>query len=1042
MKMKFFINRPIFAICISVMIVLLGVIGLVSLPIEQYPDIAPPTVMVSATYTGASAETVRDAVIVPLEEQINGVENMTYMVSTATNSGSAYIQVYFKHGTDPDMAAVNVQNRVSAAQGDLPSEVVKIGVTTQKRQSSQLKLMALYDETDTYDAEFLSNYLKINVVPKIKRITGVGEVMVMGGDYAMRIWLNPELMAQHNLVPQDIVDVLGEQNIESPTGNLGENSDNAFQYTLKYRGRYETPEEFGELVIKADENGNVLRLKDVARIELGLSTYSYLSTVNGHNGVSLSVMQTSGSNANEIIKEIDKVADEVRADMPASLKLVDMMSTNDFLYESIDSVIETLIEAILLVILVVFVFLQNFRASFIPLVGIIVSLIGTFAFIYIMGYSLNLITLFALVLVIGTVVDDSIVVVEAVQAKFDEGYQSPYKATTDAMGGIASAILTTSLVFMAIFIPVSFMGGTTGVFYSEFGLTMAAAVGISALNALTLSPALCSLIMRPEPGKGQKTTFTQRFHTSFTASFGALIAKYKKGVLFLFRHKWVPATIAGVMIVLLIVFFKTTKTGFIPNEDQGTIFVSVTAAPGTTLEQTNEIINEVGDRIKDLPQIQLYSVIGGYSLMSGSQSSSMGTLVIRLKHWKYRKGKENSVNEVINQIFARTADIKNAQVYAFAPPQIMGYGSSNGLEIYLQDKKGGDMNTFFGYAQDFIAKLQDRPEIKSAITQFNPNYPQYLVEVDAARCKSANVSPSDVLSVLSAYVGGNYASNINRFSKIYRVMIQADVDYRLDKEALNNMYVRTSTGEMAPIGQFMTLTKTYGAESINRFNLFNSISVSAMPEDGYSSGDAIRAVREVADESLPEGYGFEFGGSTRDEASSSSSTIFIFIICVVFVYIILCSLYESVFIPMAVILSIPFGLFGSFLFAKIFGVENNIYMQVGLIMIMGLLAKTAILLTEYASTRRREGMGIGQAALSAAGVRLRPILMTALTMIFGLLPMLFASGAGANGEISIAVSAVGGMLVGSFSLLFIVPLLFIVFQTIEEKVMPKRKIEE
>jgi hydrophobe/amphiphile efflux-1 (HAE1) family protein len=1042
MKMKFFINRPIFAICISVMIVLLGVIGLVSLPIEQYPDIAPPTVFVSATYTGASAETVRDAVIVPLEEQINGVENMTYMVSTATNTGSANIMIYFKHGTDPDMAAVNVQNRVSAAQGELPSEVVKVGVTTKKRQSSQLKRMALYDETDTFDSEFLSNYLKINVVPRIERISGVGEVIVRGGDYAMRIWLNPELMAQHNLVPQDIVDVLGEQNIESPTGNLGENSDNAFQYTMKYRGRYETPEEFGQLVIKADEDGNVLRLKDVAKIELGLSSYSYISKVNGHNGVSLAVMQTSGSNANEIIKEIDEVADEIRAEMPSNLKLVDMMSTNDFLYESIDNVIETLIEAILLVILVVFVFLQNFRASFIPLVGIIVSLIGTFAFIYIMGFSLNLVVLFALVLVIGTVVDDSIVVVEAVQARFDEGYQSPYKATTDAMGGIASAILTTSLVFMAIFVPVSFMGGTTGVFYSEFGLTMAAAVGISALNALTLSPALCSLIMRPEPGKGQKTTFTQRFHTSFTASFGALIAKYKKGVLFLFRHKWVPATIAGVMIVLLVVFFKTTKTGFIPNEDSGTIFVAITAAPGTTLQHTNEIINEVSDRIKDLPQIQLYSVTGGFSMMSGSQSSSMGTIVIRLKHWKYRKGKENSVNEVINQIFARTADIKNAQVYAFAPPQITGYGSTNGLEIYLQDKKGGDMNTFFGYAQDFIAKLQDRPEIKSAITQFNPNYPQYLVEVDAARCKSANVSPSDVLSVLSAYVGGNYASNINRFSKIYRVMIQADVDYRLDKESLNNMYVRTSTGEMAPIGQFMTLTKTYGAESINRFNLFNSISVSAMPEDGYSSGDAIRAVREVADQALPEGYGFEFGGSTRDEASSSSSTIFIFIICVVFVYIILCSLYESIFIPMAVILSIPFGLFGSFLFAKIFGVENNIYMQVGLIMIMGLLAKTAILLTEYASTRRREGMGIGQAALSAAGVRLRPILMTALTMIFGLLPMLFATGAGANGEISIAVSAVGGMLVGSFSLLFIVPLLFIVFQTIEEKVMPKRNIEE
>lgn len=1041
MKPKLFIDRPILAACISALILMLGIIGLVNLPMEQYPDIAPPTVQVSATYTGASAATVQKAVIVPLEEEINGVENMMYMTSSATNTGSGSINVYFKQGTDPDMAAVNVQNRVTKAQGTLPSEVTKIGVTAQKRQNSQLQLMSLYCTNGDYDEKFLANYLKINVVPRIQRISGVGEVMVMGNDYAMRIWLKPDVMAQYGLVPSDIITVLGEQNIEASTGTLGEDSENTFQYTLKYRGRYETGEEFGEMVIRTTEGGNTLRLKDVADIELGTTSYNFSGGVSGYPGATFMVMQTAGSNANEIIEEINGVVDEIRADLPEGLVLENMMSVKSFLDASIKNVIKTLIEAIILVIIVVYVFLQSVRSTFIPLVGIFVSLVGTFAFLYVAGFSINLLTLFALVLVIGTVVDDSIVVVEAVQAKFDEGYKSPYEATVDAMGGITAAIITTTLVFMAVFIPVSFMGGTTGTFYTQFGLTMAVAVGISAVNALTLSPALCALIMTPhmQAEEGKKLSFSSRFHIAFDTAFGRMVNKYKTAVKYFFRRKWMVGVALAAACVLLFVLIRTTKTGLIPDEDTGTVFVSITTAPGSTLAETKSILEEVEKRINDIPQIDLYARVGGYNMMGGGQSSAGGTFIVRLKDWDERKGKADSKDAVIGQVMARTADIKNAQIFAFAPPMIMGYGMTNGLEIYVQDQKGGDIETLFSYTKDFIAALNARPEIQSAVTTFDTRFPQYLVEVDAARCKRAGISPSDVLDVLSCYVGGNYASNVNRFSKIYRVMVQARPEYRLDTESLNNMYVRASSGDMAPVGQFVTLTKTYGPEILSRFNLFSTISVNASAATGYSSGDAIRAVQEVARETLPAGYGFEFGGTSREEASSGTSIMVIFIICIIFVYIILCSLYESLFIPLAVMLSIPFGLAGSFLFAKIFGVENNIYMQTGLIMLIGLLAKTAILLTEYASERRRHGMGIAQAALSAAAVRLHPILMTALTMIIGLLPLVVATGAGANGNISLGVGTVGGMLIGTVALLFVVPVLFIVFQSIEERVMPKRK---
>ncbi len=1040
MTTKLFIDRPILSICISVLFLMIGIIGLTHLPMEQYPDIAPPTVMVSATYTGASAETLQKSVVVPLEESINGVENMIYMTSTVSNTGSASIAIYFKQGTNADMAAINVQNRVTKVTGQLPAEVTKIGVTTEKRQASQLKIMCLYSPDNSYDKDFLNNYFKINIMPRIQRITGVGEVNIVGGDYAMRIWLNPLKMAQYGLVPSDISNVLGEENIESPVGNLGAQSGNTFQYTLKYRGRYETSEEYGNLVVKSLANGEVLRLKDVARIELGSVSYDNNSEVKGHPGAICMVMQTAGSNANEIIKNIDKLTTEINSQLPKGVVLKDLMSTKDFLDASISKVIETLVEAILLVIIVVYIFLQSVRSTIIPSISIIVSLIGTFAFIYLAGFSINLLTLFALVLVIGTVVDDAIVVVEAVQARFDEGYKSRYKATVDAMGGITSAIITTSLVFMAVFVPVCFMGGTSGTFYTQFGVTMAIAVAISAINALTLSPALCALFMTPhkKAEDGEKLSFSSRFHIAFDASFHKLSDKYKHSLTFFFRHKWVVGTSIAVAAVALFVLLKTTKTGLIPDEDTGTVFVTVTTSPGSTLAETQKSMDAVEKQLEKIPQIYLYAKITGFNMMSSSASMAGGSFIVRLKNWDERKGKQNSKDAVIGQIFALTAGIKNAKVFAFAPPMVMGYGVSNGLEIYVQDRQGGTVENLQKYTNQFIAALNKRPEIQSAMTSFDSRFPQYLVEVDAAKCKRVNVSPSDVLSVMSSYIGGNYASNINRFSKLYRVMIQASTEFRLDVQSLNNLYVRSSDGKMASVNQFVTLKKVYGPESLTRFNLFSSIQVSASAASGYSSGDAIKAVKEVASQTLPSGYGYEFSGLSRDEASSGSTTVLIFVICLMFIYVILCCLYESVFIPIVVMLSIPFGLLGSFLFAKMFGVENNIYLQTGLIMLIGLLSKTSILLTEYASTRRHHGMSIAQAAMSAASVRLRPILMTALCMIIGMLPLVFATGAGANGNTSLGVGVVGGMLMGTVTLLIIEPVMFIVFQNIEERVMPKR----
>ena len=1042
MNVKTFIDRPILAGVISVMILLVGFIGLVQLPVEQFPEIAPPTVSVSASYAGANAETVQKSVLVPLEEAINGVEDMMYMVSSATNSGSASIQVYFRQGTDGDMAMVNVQNRIASAQSLLPAEVTKSGVTVKKRQTSRIKAIAVYSPDNSFDRKFIINYLKINIEPRLSRIAGVGEVDVRGGDYSLRVWLDPGKMAKYGLMPSDISAVLAEQNLEAPTGTLGAESENTFRYVLKYRGRYEDVIDYENMVIRAEANGTVLRLKDVATIELGERTYDYVGLVNGHPGTLVSISQTSGSNANEIIKAVDKEIEKIREDLPKGLEIVDMMSTKDFLDASIKNVIKTLFEAILLVVLVVFVFLQSLRSTIIPTISIIVSLVGTFAFLFVAGFSLNMITLFALVLVIGTVVDDSIVVVEAVQAKFDEGYKSAYKASVDAMGGIATALLATTFVFMAVFIPVSFMGGTTGTFYTQFGLTMAVAVGISLLNSLTLSPALCALIMTPheETKPGEKASFSSRFHKAFDAGFSKLVAKYKHIVFFMFKRRWLTALLLVVACGGLVYLMNTTKTGLVPKEDMGSINMDVRTPPGTNIAETEKIMTELDRRISDIPQIEAYSRTTGYGMMFG-QGSSTGNFIIRLRDWKERTEKEDHIDAVVEEIYRRTADITSADIMVYTRGMIPGYGNSSGFEVHIQDQKGGKLEDLEKVATDFIIELNKRPEITRAKTSFDSNFPMYLVEVDAAQCKRNGTSPGDVLSVLSGYVGGSYASNMNRFSKLYRVMLQAAPEFRLDTESLQNMFVRTSNGEMSPINQYIKLTRIYGPQSISRFNLFTAISVNGQAADGYSSGQAIQAVREVAAQVLPSGYGYEFGGMSREEADSGNSVAIIFVICVVFIFLILCALYESIFIPIVIILSVPFGLAGSFLFARWFGLENNIYLQIGLLMLIGLLAKTAILLTEYASQKRKEGMSITMAAMSAAKVRLRPILMTSLTMIFGMLPLMFASGVGANGNISIGVGTVGGMLVGTIALLVIVPALFIVFQYIEEKVMPKRNLE-
>lgn len=1038
MNLRFFIDRPVFSGVISVVIVLMGVIALFSLPVEQYPDIAPPTINVWATYPGANAETVQKAVIAPLEEAINGVEDMTYMTSTASNTGDASIMIYFKQGADADMAAVNVQNRVNGVLSQLPAEATKTGVTTEKQQNAELLTFALYSPDDSFDQTFLNNYVKINVEPRLKRISGVGKTQLFGSNYSMRLWLKPDKMAQYGLIPDDISNVLAGQNIEAATGSFGANHQTANEYTMKYRGRLSTAEEFGELVIKSLPGGDVLCLKDVADVELGDEYYNYSSEVNGHPAAMMLINQKAGSNASSTINEIHEVLDDIKGSLPEGAEFVVLTDTNKFLYASIRSVIRTLLEAVLLVVIVVYVFLQDIKSTLIPTISIFVSVIGTFAVMSLIGFSINLLTLFALVLAIGTVVDDAIVVVEAVQAKFDEGYRSPVLAADDAMKSVSSAVLTSTIIFMAVFIPVAMMGGTSGSFYAQFGITMAVAVGISAINAFTLSPALCALLLRPytdEEGNA-KNNFAARFRKAFNAVFNRMSNRYVRGVLYVVHRRWLMWSVIGASILLLVFLMSITKTGLIPQEDTGSVMISMNTKPGSSMAQTLKVMDKINHNLDSIGEIEYNGAVAGFSF-NGS-GSSQALYFMMLKDWNERKGKGQSVDDVIAKIYARTADIPDATVFAMSPPMIAGYGMGNGFELYLQDKSGGDINVFKKEADKFVEALSRRPEIGEVYSSFATDYPQYWVDIDAAKCEQSGVSPSDVLSTLSGYYSGGYVSDFNRFSKLYHVTMQAPSEYRINPESLNMMYVRTSEGSMAPLSQFVRLTKTNGPSDLTRFNLFNAIAINGTPAPGYSSGQAIKAIGETAQEVLPSTYGYEFGGLSREESKTTNNATLIFILCFVLVYLILCALYESLFVPFAVLLSIPCGLMGSFLFAWMFDLENNIYMQTGLIMIIGLLAKTAILLTEYAEKRRAEGMSLVKAAYSAAKVRLRPILMTVLAMVFGLVPLMLAHGVGANGSRSLATGVIGGMIVGTLALLFLVPSLFIAFQHIQERIMRKR----
>ncbi len=1105
MNLSTFIKRPVLATVISIFIVIFGILGLMTLPIEQYPNIAPPTISVRTTYTGANAQSVLNSVIAPLEEQINGAENMDYMYSSATNTGSAEISVYFKSGMDPDMAAVDVQNRVAKAASQLPSEVNQVGVITQKRQSSMLMVFNVYAEDPKYSEEFVENYMAINIIPVIKRVPGVGDAMVMGADYSMRIWLKPDVMAQYSLMPTDVTAALAEQNIEAAPGQFGENGNQTFQYTMRYKGRLQNESEFEDIIIKALPNGEILKLKDVATVELGRLTYGFHSTTNGHIGVAAMVMQSAGSNATEVVNTIQAELDKFQKECPEGLKIVTTMDVNQFLFASIHEVIKTLLEAFALVFLVVFIFLQDFRSTIIPMIAIPVALIGTFFMMKIFGFTINLLTLSALVLAIAIVVDDAIVVVEAVHAKLDEGYKSAKMASIDAMNDIAGALVSITLVMMLVFIPVSFMGGTSGVFYRQFGLTMAMAIFLSAINALTLSPALCAIFLKPHKTEGDNeeslgkrmgdaykaagqavvksykkrfsfppivTTlllvaavvflvlgwyefenvllstiavvvallgvigmFQKSFIDAFNRMFNKLLEVYTKCASWFIHHKVTGFGLVALSTAVLVWLMSTTATALVPNEDTGTLMGVIDMPPATSMERTKAVMDQVDSIASTIPAIYIRNAITGYSFVAG-QGSTYGSFIIKLKPWEERDENTESAAAVSMQLMQKCSQIKDARVMFFQPPMISGYSATNGFEIKLQDKTGGDINNFFQVYQRFIGALNARPEISMAYSTFNPNYPQYMVELDVAKIKKAGLTQNQILQTLQAYYGGMYISNFNRFGKLYRVMMQAAPEARVSPETLKQVKVRNGA-VMAPIDNFVSLKRVYGPDVINRFNMFTAISVTGSPAPGVSSGDAIKAIEEVAAQSLPVGFGYEYSGLTREEAKSGSSqTAYVFALVLLFVYLLLSAQYESYIIPFAVILSVPFGLMGTFIFARMMGIDNNIYLQIALIMLIGLLAKNAILIVEFALERRRTGVSIINAAILGSKARLRPILMTSLAMIIGLLPLMFATGAGANGYNALGTGAIGGMLIGMILQVLVVPGMFVAFQIIQEKITP------
>lgn len=1034
---RFFINRPIFACALSVLVLLAGIVGYVNLPVEQFPNVAPPVVTISTEYTGASAEAVMKSVVTPIEEAVNGVEGMEYITSSSTSSGMATVSVTFRPGTDPDLAQIRVKNRVEEAKGYLPTEVLNIGVQVEKEEQGMLRIIALECPDNRYDNAFITNYFNINVQPRLQRIAGVGNIQLMGNVYGMRIWMDPKMMAMHQLNPEDIVNALEGQNVEAAIGTLGEDSKGTYQYTLVYRGRLETPPEFEDIVIKT--NGyNDLHLSDVARVELGTVTYSCDSWVNSHNGTIAIVTPATGANAQQVNHEIDRLMSELEPKLPTGLEFRVLLDTNDFLDASMNAVYKTLLEALLLVILVVLLFLQNWRATIIPSISIIISLVGTFAFMYMAGFTLNLITLFALVLVIGTVVDDAIVVVEAVQEKLEDPATTAKNATTQAMHNISTAIITTTIVFMCVFIPAAFMGGLSGAYYRQFGLTMAVAVAISTFCALTLCPALCALLMKPRSPETeqQPTSWSVRFRHAYNKAFDALLEKYSRAMGWFIRRRWLVGVLTVVSIVLLAWMLNSTPTGLVPDEDTGIVFVDITTPSGSTLAQTQKTVKEMSEVLENDPDVRVTGSVAGWNILGG-EGPNTGLVMGRLKHWDDRQDDGHDIFSIYDRIEAATHQVKSGSMFVFLLPTVFGYSYSNSVELYVEDYGGGSVAKLKSVSDDFMKALEARPEIEEVYSPYEVNYPQYTVTVNASLCKRYGVEPASVLSVLNGYIGGNYASQFNSFGKLYHVMLQADPGLRMNKDDLNNILIVTENGAYTPITELITLKKTYGLQSINRFNLFQGISVELTPAEGYTSGDVIDAVSEVSAATLPQGYGYEYTGTAREEASSSSSTVWVFAISLLLVFIVLCCLYESLLIPLAVMLSVPFGLLGSFVFINLVELENNIYMQVGIIMLIGLIAKTAILITEYACERRREGMSIPEAAMSAAKARLRPILMTALTLIVGLMPMIFERGAGAMGNVTLGLCVVGGMLVGTLALLLFVPVFFIFFQTMEERFKPR-----
>jgi len=1030
--LKKFINRPVLSTVISVLLVILGVIGLESLPISQFPDIAPPTVNVSANYNGANADVVLKSVIIPLEEQINGVENMTYMTSSAGNDGSASINVYFKVGTDPDLAAVNVQNRVARATSLLPQDVTKSGVTVAKSQNSNLLIFALYSENKAYDATFLHNYAKINVVPAIQRVNGVGSLRIFSEkDYSMRIWLKPDAMSHYGLVPNDITNALNEQNIEAAPGKFGENSGESYEYVIKYTGRLKTAAEFGNIILKSDGKGQILRLSDVARVEMGALDISVTQKNNGLPSVGIAVAQAPGSNARDVINETKEILKTAELSFPKGVKINYFVDANQYLDASIEKVISTLLEAFVLVFIVVFVFLQDLRSTLIPAISVPVAILGTFFFLKLFGFTINLLTLFALVLAIGIVVDDAIVVVEAIHAKLDKGYKSARKASIDAMSEIAGAIISITLVMAAVFLPVTFITGSTGVFYKQFGITLAVAIILSAVNALTLSPALSAIFLRPHSEEEKKKRFFNWFYERFDRAFDSLIRKYKSAISYLAKKKWIVLASITVFAAVLVILIKTTASSFVPSEDQGVIITSVSLPPASSLERTLAVTGKIDSIAKTIKEVKVVFQVAGFNFLAGS-GSSYAMVFIRLKPWNERGNV--TVEKVVKQLYGKIGVIHAAKIFFFSPPTVQGFSAGSGFDFQLQDKGGHTSAEIYKVTNDFLAALNKRKEIQNTNTSFNPNFPQYQVEVNVAKVKEAGITVNSVLDALQGYYGGIYASNFNQFGKQFRVMVQADFPYRANPSGLNKIFVRSANGTMAPITEFIKLTKVFGPETISRFNLFTAVAITGQPNPGYSTGDAIKAIKEVAAQKLPVGYGYDFSGLTREEISSGTQSLYIFILCLLFVYFLLSAQYESYVLPFAVLLTLPIGLSGTYIFANLSGIGSNIYVQISLIMLIGLLSKNAILIVEFALDRRRAGMEIVQAAIEGAEARLRPILMTSFAFIFGIMPLMFATGAGAFGNRSIGTGAVGGMLIGTIFGIFAIPVLFIIFQVLQEKI--------